>query len=165
MLAIRMQRTGRRGHAQFRLIVQDSRFSPKSGRVVAYLGSYNPHTKTATLNKEETAKYLQNGARPSDTVAQLIQKEGIKLPQWVKTSAPKKRAIRHPEKLRRNRPASEPAPEPQAKEREVVEQTAEQIDETSEQTVEPTEQQEPPATESETAAKPSEETGAKAEGS
>src|SRR3989344_1819914 len=54
MLAIRMQRTGRRGHAQFRVIVQDARRSPSSGQVVARLGSYNPHTKIAALNTENS---------------------------------------------------------------------------------------------------------------
>lgn len=107
MLAIRMQRTGRRGHAQFRLVVQDSRFSPTSGRVVAYLGNYDPHTKTANFDKEKAAKYLGNGARPSDRVAGLLKKEGVKLPSWVRVSAPHKRPIRHPEKLRRNRPAGQ----------------------------------------------------------
>jgi small subunit ribosomal protein S16 len=98
MLAIRMQRKGRRGHAQFRLVVQDSRFSPTSGRVVAYLGSYNPHTKAAALDGETISSYLQNGARPSDRVARLLQKEGIKLPSWVKLSENKTRSTRRPEK-------------------------------------------------------------------
>lgn len=115
MLAIRMQRTGRHGHAQFRLIVQDSRFSPKSGRVVAYLGSYNPHTKVAAIDNEKASSYLTKGAQPSDRAARLLQKEGVKLPTWVKLSAPKKRDIRHAEKLRRNRPpeAPKPAAEPE----------------------------------------------------
>lgn len=109
MLAIRLQRTGRSGHAQFRVVVQDSRFSPKRGRVVSYLGSYNPHTKTATLDSEKTAKYLQNGAQPSDRVARLLQKEGIKLPNWVVLSQPQKRTVRNPDKRRSTRP-----PEPVA---------------------------------------------------
>ena len=44
MLAIRMQRTGRKGHAMFRVVVQESRLTPTSGRVVAMLGSYDPHS-------------------------------------------------------------------------------------------------------------------------
>ena len=135
MLAIRMQRTGRRGHAQFRVIVQDSRFSPTSGRVVAYLGSYNPHTKQAQLDSETAAKFLANGAQPSNRVIRLFKQEKIKLPDWVKESAPRERAIRNPEKLRRNRPdepeAAAPAPE-----------TVEAAPETSEapaKTTEPTE--------------------------
>jgi small subunit ribosomal protein S16 len=105
MLAIRMQRTGRKGHAQYRLVAQDSRFSPTSGRVVAYLGSYNPHTKEAVIDGEKVSTYLANGAQPSDRAAKLLKKEGIKLPDWVKISPDKKREIRNPEKLRRNRPA------------------------------------------------------------
>lgn len=110
MLAIRMQRTGRSGHAQFRVVVQDSRFSPTRGRVVSYLGSYNPHTKVAQLDSQKAAKYLENGAQPSDTVARLFKKEGIKLPVWVKLNDPKKRDIRHPEKRRATAPAAPEAP-------------------------------------------------------
>jgi small subunit ribosomal protein S16 len=107
MLAIRMQRTGRSGHAQFRVVVQDSRFNPKSGRVVAYIGNYNPHTKAATLDAEKLAQYLDNGAQPSERVARLLQKEGVKLPDWVKLSEAKKRDIRHPEKRRSTAPKEE----------------------------------------------------------
>jgi len=116
MLAIRLQRTGRSGHAQFRVIVQDDRFSPKSGKVVNYVGSYNPHTKETKLNGEKIIQYLDNGAQPSERVAQLLKKEGIKLPAWVKVGEKQKRAIRHPEKLRRNRPAGAPAPVAEAAE-------------------------------------------------
>lgn len=111
MLAIRMQRTGRSRHAQFRVIVQDSHFSPVRGRVVAYLGSYNPHTKAANLDTEKTIKYLDNGAQPSDRVARLLQKEGIKLPDWVKLEEPKQRQVRNADKRRSTQPAQEtPAP-------------------------------------------------------
>ncbi len=110
MLAIRLQRTGRKGHAQFRVLVQDSRRTPTSGRYVALLGSYNPHAKTLVLDKEKAEYYLKNGARPSDRVARLLQSEGIKLPSWVKLSSKKEGAVRNPEKLRKNQPAEE-APE------------------------------------------------------
>jgi small subunit ribosomal protein S16 len=105
MLAIRMQRTGRSGHAQFRVIVQDSRFSPTRGRIVMYLGSYDPHTKTASIDGEKAARYLENGAQPSDTVARLFKKEGIKMPAWVKLDEPKKRTVRNPQKRRSTAPA------------------------------------------------------------
>jgi small subunit ribosomal protein S16 len=126
MLAIRLQRTGRTGHAQFRVIVQDDRFSPKSGRVVAYVGSYDPHTKAAKLDGEKISKYLENGAQPSDRVAQLLKKEGIKLPSWVKVSDPQKRSVRNPEKLRRNRPAGAPEPGKPAEGATEAEPTAEE---------------------------------------
>ncbi len=112
MLAIRLQRTGRSGHAQFRVIVQDSRFSPKRGRITAYLGSYDPHTKAAAIDGPKAAQYLENGAQPSDRVARLLQKEGIKLPVWVKLSEPKKRSIRSPQKRRSTRPPEAAAPVP-----------------------------------------------------
>src|SRR3990167_3323618 len=104
MLAIRLKRTGRSGHAQFRVIIQDSRAHPKRGKVVAYVGSYDPHTKTAALEHEEISEYLGNGAKPSDRVAKLLKKEGVKLPSWVKVAADKKRPVKNVEKMRRNAP-------------------------------------------------------------
>ena len=58
MLVIRMQRTGRKGHAQFRVVVQDSRRTPTSGKIVANLGHYNPHSKELVVDKEKAAFYL-----------------------------------------------------------------------------------------------------------
>lgn len=108
MLAIRMQRTGRKGHAQFRVVVQESRVTPTSGRVVALLGSYDPHAKTTTLVKEKAEFYLTHGAQPSERVIRLFEREGVALPTWVKkTATDKKRTIRNPEKLRRNQPKEE----------------------------------------------------------
>ncbi len=107
MLAIRMQRTGRKGHAQFRMVVQDSRRTPSSGNIVAALGSYNPHTKEAKLDIEKATTFLNNGAQPSDRVAALLQKEGVKMPAWVNVRTKQERAIRNAEKLRRNQPAEE----------------------------------------------------------
>jgi small subunit ribosomal protein S16 len=112
MLVIRLQRTGRKGHAQFRVVVQDSRRTPTSGKIVAAIGSYNPHTKTAVLDKEKATKYMTNGAQPSERVARLFATEGIKLPDWVKQSTAKAGKIRNAEKLRRNRPAEEAAEAP-----------------------------------------------------
>jgi len=105
MLSIRFQRTGRKGHAQFRIVVQDSRLTPTSGKVVARLGSYNPHTKTVTLDKEKAEFYLKNGAQPSDRAVRMFKAEGIKLPDWVKEPASKERAVRNPEKRRSTAPA------------------------------------------------------------
>src|ERR1700733_2947079 len=107
MLAIRMQRTGRKGHAMFRVVVQDSRRTPSSGKVVAQLGSYDPHAKVVSLKKDRAQFYLEHGAQPSDRVVRLFEQEGIKLPDWVQRSAAGKGAIRNPEKLRKNRPAEE----------------------------------------------------------
>lgn len=104
MLTIRMQRGGRSGHPQYRVIVQDSRFSPTSGRVVAQVGSYDPHSKVTTLDKEKIEGYLANGAQPSDRVASILRANDVKLPSWVKLAAPKTSAIRNAGKLKRNTP-------------------------------------------------------------
>lgn len=128
MLVIRLQRTGRKGHAQFRVVVQDSRRTPSSGRVVALLGSYNPHTKETQLNKELAAKYLGNGAQPSDRVVRLLQAEKVELPKWVKAAGQKEGKLRNPEKLRKNQPKEEAPVEAEA--------TAEEANETVEETTE-----------------------------
>ena len=113
MLVIRMQRTGRKGHAQFRVVVQDSRRTPTSGKVVAPLGSYNPHTKTASFDKEKASFYLEHGAQPTERVARLLKAEGVKLPSWVKAADQKTGKLRNPDKLRKNRPAEEAVAEPE----------------------------------------------------
>lgn len=131
MLVIRMQRTGRKGHAMFRVIVQDSRRTPTSGKIVAQLGSYDPHQKKVTLNKEKAQFYLDHGAQPSDRVARLLKAEGVKLPSWVKLEADKVRAVKNADKRRSTRPAEETAEEPVAEET-AEEPAAEQVDEASE---------------------------------
>lgn len=113
MLAIRMQRTGRKGHAMFRVVVQESRLTPTSGKVVKVLGNYDPHAKVAVLDKERASFYLEHGAQPSERVARLLKNEGVKLPEWVKTSADKSSKLRNPEKLRKNQPKEEAAPAPE----------------------------------------------------
>lgn len=117
MLAIRLQRTGRKGHAQYRVVVQDARLTPTSGRIVYRLGNFDPHAKVLNIDKEKAEFYLSNGAQPSERVARLFKKEDIKLPDWVQISEPVKRDIRNPEKLRKNRPEEpqeETSAEPEA---------------------------------------------------
>lgn len=138
MLTIRMQRTGRKGLANYRIVVQDSRFSPSSGRVVSLLGHYNPHTKEVVLNKEEAEKYLSNGAQPSTRVARLFKDEKVKLPKWVDEGNLKNtRNIKNPDKLRKNQPTEEKSPvseEPTNEEPEVETATEEPAEEASEET-------------------------------
>ena len=107
MLVIRMQRTGRAGHAQFRVVVQDSRRTPTSGKIVAALGSFNPHTKETTLNEEKAAFYLEHGAQPSERVIRLLKSEGVKLPNWVVLAEAKSGKTRHAENLRKNQPSTD----------------------------------------------------------
>lgn len=108
MLAIRLQRLGRKGYPTYRLAVQEAQRHPSSGRVVAYVGSYNPHTKVTTLDKEKVETYLSNGAQPTPRVVKLLDAEGVKLPDWVKKAASdKQKSIRNSEKLRKNQPKEE----------------------------------------------------------
>jgi small subunit ribosomal protein S16 len=122
MLAIRMQRTGRKGHAMFRVVVQDSRKTPTSGKLVAQLGSYDPHAKTLILDKEKASFYLEHGAQPSPRTARLMQTEGIELPSWVVLAGAKTSKLRNPEKLRHNRPE-----EPKEEKQPVVEAPAKEV--------------------------------------
>jgi small subunit ribosomal protein S16 len=122
MLAIRLQRIGRAGYPTYRLAVQEAQRHPSSGRVVAYVGSYNPHTKDATVQVELAQKYLDNGAQPTPRVAKLLKEAGVNLPKWVKQSADdKQRGIRNPDKLRKNQPKEEPVEEAPAEEAEATE--------------------------------------------
>ena len=130
MLVIRLQRTGRKGHAMFRLVVQDSRQTPSSGKVVAWLGSYDPHAKTFIVDKEKAKFYLEHGAQPSPRVASLLKADGVKLPDWVPLKSAKEKTVRNPEKRRSTKPeepeapAEEPKPEEATAEPEVVTEEA-----------------------------------------
>lgn len=117
MLAIRLQRLGRKGYPVYRLAVQEAHRHPSSGRVVAYVGSYNPHTKEANIQVELAQKYLDNGAQPTPRVVKLLKEAGVTLPKWVKEPATdKKKTLRNPEKLRKNQPKEEPVAEEAADE-------------------------------------------------
>jgi len=112
MLAIRLQRVGRKGYPVYRLAVQESQRHPSSGRVVAYVGGYNPHTKDSNVQVELAQKYLDNGAQPTPRVVKLLADAGVKMPSWVKTvKSNKQKAIRNAEKLRKNQPKEEPVAE------------------------------------------------------
>lgn len=143
MLAMRLSRTGRRGHAMFRLVVQDARLTPTSGKVVAYVGHYDPHAKSVVLDKEKIDYYLTKGAQPSPRLARMLKKEGVKLPAWVKFGSELKRPVRNPDKRRSTRPAEAEAKAPAEPE--------------------PTEVQEAEAAEEEAAPKPETTTEPKAE--
>lgn len=108
MLAIRLQRVGRKGYPVYRLAVQEAQRHPSSGRVVAYVGTYNPHTKDANVQAELAQKYLDNGAQPTPRVVKLLAAAGVKLPTWVKQAdTSKQKAVRHTDKLRKNQPKEE----------------------------------------------------------
>lgn len=117
MLAIRLQRVGRKAYPVYRLAVQESHRHPSSGRIVMYVGTYNPHTKEANVQLDKAQKYLDNGAQPTPRVAKLLADAGVKMPSWVKMhDADKHKSVRNADKLRKNQPKVE----------EVVEETVEE---------------------------------------
>ena len=107
MLAIRLQRLGRKAYPVYRLAVQEANRHPSSGRVVAYVGSYNPHTKETKLDTEKIEFYLTNGAQPTPRVAKILKENKVKLPEWVKFKTAKISTTKNAEKLRKNQPKEE----------------------------------------------------------
>jgi small subunit ribosomal protein S16 len=73
-LVIRLRRHGSRKKPFFRIVVADSR-SPRDGRFVDQLGTYDPapDPPKVTLNKEQAERWLKSGAQPSETVRKLMQ--------------------------------------------------------------------------------------------
>lgn len=74
MVKIRLQRAGAKKAPYYHIVVADSR-SPRDGRIVEQIGSYDPMTNPATikLDKEKVEKWIKNGAKPTDTVKKLIE--------------------------------------------------------------------------------------------
>ena len=79
MLRIRLRRAGKKNYAQYRIVVTDSR-NPIQGKFISRLGHYNPHTKKVKINSEELLEWLGKGAKPSNSVAKLLEKNKIKHP-------------------------------------------------------------------------------------
>jgi small subunit ribosomal protein S16 len=77
---------------------------------VAQVGTYDPHSKAVTLNKDRAQHYLDHGAQPTGRVVVLFKNEGLKLPAWVKLPTKQDGKIRNADKLRRNQPKAVAAP-------------------------------------------------------
>ena len=75
MVKIRLQRAGAKKAPFYHIVVADSR-SPRDGRIVEQIGTYDPMTNPATikLDKEKVEQWIKNGAKPTDTVKALIEK-------------------------------------------------------------------------------------------
>ena len=136
MLTIRLQRTGRKAHAMFRVVVQDSRRTPTSGKIVAHIGNYDPHNKTSNLNVEKAKFYLEHGSQPSPRVASLFRHNKIDLPKWVAEPAKKTASVKNTEKLRKNQPKEEAPVEEVKAEEAITEATEEIVTEEAEKIVE-----------------------------
>ena len=77
---IRLQRHGKKNFAFFHIVVADSR-SPRDGRFIEQIGSYNPNTNPATivLNDERALAWLNVGAQPTPTAKRILSYEGVLL--------------------------------------------------------------------------------------
>jgi len=68
MLAIRLQRIGRKNEAHFRVVLTDHKNSAKSGRFKEILGTYNPKLGTMLLKEDRIKHWMSFGAKPSATL-------------------------------------------------------------------------------------------------
>jgi small subunit ribosomal protein S16 len=92
MLKIRLARGGAKKRPYYSIVVADSH-SPRDGRFIEKVGSYNPllkrdDPKRITLNSERIGQWLGKGAQPTDRVARFLSAEG--LAQWTPSNNPKK---------------------------------------------------------------------------
>ncbi|MTH52717.1 30S ribosomal protein S16 [Bacillus mangrovi] len=75
---IRLKRMGAKKSPFYRIVVADSR-SPRDGRFIETVGTYNPVAQPAEVKIDEALalQWMQNGAKPSDTVRNLFSSQGI----------------------------------------------------------------------------------------
>ena len=75
MVKIRLQRFGKKKAPFYHIVVADSR-SPRDGKIIEQIGTYDPMTDPSTINldTEKVEKWIKNGAKPTDTVKKLIEK-------------------------------------------------------------------------------------------
>ena len=78
VVRIRLARHGRKKRPFYRLVVADSR-SPRDGKFIEMIGTYNPLTDPAEVkvNEERAIYWLKVGAQPSDTARSLLRKAGV----------------------------------------------------------------------------------------
>lgn len=78
MVKIRLQRTGRKKKPSYRVVVADSA-APRDGAFIEVIGHYDPLTDPATIviQEEKALKWLRQGAKPTETVAGLLKRQGI----------------------------------------------------------------------------------------
>ena len=75
---IRLRRMGAKKAPFYRIVVADSRY-PRDGRFIEEIGTYNPMTEptTVTVDAEKAKKWIANGAQPTETVRELLKKNGV----------------------------------------------------------------------------------------
>ena len=78
MVKIRLRRMGAKKAPYYRIVVADAR-SPRDGRCIEELGTYNPLTQPATItvDADKAQTWIKNGAQPTDTVRGLLKNAGV----------------------------------------------------------------------------------------
>ena len=78
MVKIRLRRMGAKKAPFYRIVVADAR-SPRDGRCIEEIGTYNPLTEpaTVTIDTEKAQAWIKNGAQPTDTVRGLLKNAGV----------------------------------------------------------------------------------------
>ena len=78
MVKIRLRRMGAKKAPYYRIVVADAR-SPRDGRCIEEIGTYNPLTNpaTITIDVEKAQTWIKNGAQPTDTVRGLLKNAGV----------------------------------------------------------------------------------------
>jgi small subunit ribosomal protein S16 len=100
MLKIRLQRTGRKNNAAFRVVLTDSKNSTKSGKFKEILGSYDLKKGEVSFKKERITYWMSNGAQVSDTVHNFLVKEKV-IEGKKKNVLPKKSPTKHKKELKK----------------------------------------------------------------
>ena len=75
---MRLRRSGAKKRPFYRIVVADSR-SPRDGRIIEKIGTYNPvaDPEELVIEEEKALEWLAKGAQPSDTVRNLLSSQGI----------------------------------------------------------------------------------------
>lgn len=121
-VTLRLKRFGRLNHPTYRVVATDPRF-PRDGRIIESLGYYLPlmprEQEQLKLNTERVSYWLSVGAKPSETVASMIERSGVEIPTPKKTPRGKskgKPAAFKPPKKKVRKPKAQKRAEKEARE-------------------------------------------------
>lgn len=103
MLNIRLQRTGKRGQAYFRVIVVEHTKKPK-GEYLELLGNYNPHEKQFKVDKERVEYWISKGAQATPTVNNLMTNYKVWDKPKMQSWKPKKHVKGEEQKVKNEKP-------------------------------------------------------------
>lgn len=110
MLKIRLQRIGRINMPSYRLIVVEHTEGPKTGRFTEIVGTYNPRSKERKLKEERIKYWMSVGAKPTDTVHNMLISAGVIQGKKINVLP----AYKAPEKVEETPAAEAPAEAPAA---------------------------------------------------